>query len=137
MVRTANGCLHHSQRAIPTIVIQFHLIQIVTFVTVWRDVFALTCSINYLEMKTMDILVENIKCGGCMNSIKSALMKMDGVEQVEISKEEDKVSLMGEMMNRDQIILKLAALGYPEKGNNSLLSKAKSMVSCAVGRISE
>lgn len=81
--------------------------------------------------------MENIKCGGCMNSIQTALMKMDGVEQVEILKEEGKVSLVGKMMNRDQIILKLADLGYPEKGNNSLLSMAKSMVSCAVGRISE
>ncbi len=80
--------------------------------------------------------MENIKCGGCMNSIQSALMKMDGVEQVAIFKEEDKVSLIGTMMNRDQIILKLADLGYPEKGNNSLLSKAKSMISCVVGRIS-
>ncbi len=81
--------------------------------------------------------MENIKCGGCMNSIQTALMKMDGVEQVEILKEEGKVSLVGKMMNRDQIILKLADLGYPEKGNNSLLSMAKSMLSCAVGRISE
>lgn len=85
----------------------------------------------------MDIFVENIKCGGCMNSIKSALLKIRGVSAVEIDKEADKVSVEGENVEREELIDKLRALGYPEKGHNSLVSKAKSMVSCAVGRMSE
>jgi copper chaperone len=34
------------------------------------------------------------------------------------------------------MVTKLAFLGYPEKGNNSLFSKAKSFISCVMGRVS-
>ncbi|MFM6976583.1 MAG: heavy-metal-associated domain-containing protein [Sphingobacteriaceae bacterium] len=88
-------------------------------------------------METYQIIVENIKCGGCMNSIKTALLKLNGVSEVAIDKEQDQVSVTGPALNRDELLEKLAALGYPERGNNSLLSKAKSMVSCAVGRMTE
>ena len=88
-------------------------------------------------METHQIIVENIKCGGCMNSIKTTLLKLAGVSGVEIDKEENQISIIGIDLNREELVEKLAALGYPERGNNSLLSKAKSMVSCAVGRMSE
>ncbi len=88
-------------------------------------------------MESIEIFVENIKCGGCMNSIRTALLKLEGVRDVQINKEIDRVSVSGEQLNRETVINKLAALGYPEKGNNSLMSKAKSMVSCAVGRITD
>jgi len=80
--------------------------------------------------------VENIKCGGCMNSIKTALLKLEGVTAVIIDKEIDTVSVTG-AANRDVIINKLNELGYPEKGNNTLIRKAKSYVNCAIGRMSE
>ncbi len=81
--------------------------------------------------------MENIKCSGCMNSIKTALMKLEGVAEVQIVKEEDKVTVSGLGFDSQAVLEKLAALGYPEKGNNSLMSKAKSMVSCAVGRMAD
>lgn len=85
-------------------------------------------------MTTHEISVENIKCGGCMNSIKTALLKLKGVTAVEIDKKEDKVSVYGIALERHELVMKLAALGYPESGNNNLIRKAKSFVSCAVGR---
>jgi copper chaperone CopZ len=88
-------------------------------------------------MESIEIFVENIKCGGCMNSIRTALLKLEGVLDVQINKETDRVSVSGEQLNRETVINKLAALGYPEKGNNSFMSKVKSMVSCAVGRITD
>lgn len=85
-------------------------------------------------MTTHQIFVENIKCGGCMNSIKTALLKLSGVTAVEIFKEEDKVCVSGIAVEKELLIAKLSSLGYPEKGNNNLISKAKSFVSCAVGK---
>lgn len=81
------------------------------------------------------IQVENIKCGGCMNSIKKAISSLTGVEKVEVSKETETVSVWGIENIRERIVEKLAELGYPEKGNNNLWLKAKSFVSCALGRI--
>ena len=80
--------------------------------------------------------VENIKCGGCRNSIKTALLKIDGVNGVDINKEIDIVLVTGEV-NRELIVDKLNDLGYPEKGNNTLVRKAKSYVNCAIGRMTE
>jgi len=68
-----------------------------------------------------------------MNSIKVALLKLKGVTAVEIDKEEDMISASGVAIERNELVMKLAALGYPERGNNNLISKAKSFVSCAVG----
>lgn len=80
--------------------------------------------------------VENIKCGGCMNSIKTALLKLDGITEVSIDKEIDTVTVSG-TLNREAVVNKLNDLGYPEKGNNTLIRKAKSYVNCAIGRMSD
>ncbi len=80
------------------------------------------------------ITVENIKCGGCMNSIQTALLKLDKVEKVTIDKETETITIWGDA-EKEILISKLNDLGYPEKGDNSLLKKAKSYVSCAKGRM--
>jgi copper chaperone len=80
--------------------------------------------------------VENIKCGGCMNSIKTALLKIDNVEEVTIDKEIDTIVVKG-TAERETIVAKLNELGYPEKGDNTFLRQAKSYVNCAIGRMSE
>jgi len=81
-----------------------------------------------------EIQVENIKCGGCINSIQTALLKIKGVEKVSIDKESETVSVDGSM-ERTSLVEELSRMGYPEKGNNNLLKKAKSFVSCAVGKM--
>lgn len=80
--------------------------------------------------------VENIKCGGCMNSIKTALLKIENVEEVTIDKDVDTIYVTGNV-DREIIISKLNELGYPEKGNNTILRQAKSYVNCAIGRMTE
>lgn len=82
------------------------------------------------------IEVENIKCGGCVNSITKSLQQLPGVTDVTIDAETQQVTVAsGEETDRNVIVEKLAGLGYPEAGNNDLLLKAKSFVSCAIGRM--
>lgn len=81
------------------------------------------------------IAVENIKCGGCMNSIQTALLKLNGIENVMIDKATETITITG-TVERALVLEKLNDLGYPEKGDNSLLKKAKSYVNCAIGRMS-
>jgi copper chaperone len=85
-------------------------------------------------MATHEIFVENIKCGGCINRIKTALLKLSGVIAVEILKDEGKVCISGIAVEKERVLAKLSSLGYPQKGNNTLMNKAKSLVSCAAGR---
>lgn len=87
-------------------------------------------------MQTIDLFVENIKCGGCMNSIRTALLKIEGVSAVNIDKEADKVSVeVSDSGLKSAIVSALSSMGYPEIGQNDLLKKAKSYVSCAIGRM--
>jgi copper chaperone CopZ len=86
-------------------------------------------------METLEIFVENIKCGGCMSGIKKALLEFKGVKSVEITLEEEKIQIQGKQLNREAYIKKMDSMGYPEKGNNTLFKEAKSYVSCAIGKL--
>ena len=87
-------------------------------------------------MKTQEIFVENIKCAGCMTSIKHALLKIKGIVKVEIDKEKEKISLKGEQYKLSEVIDSLNSMGYPLKGDNTIFKQAKSYVSCAIGKMS-
>jgi len=88
-------------------------------------------------MKTI-IEIENLKCNGCASTIKKGLLKIDKVTNVEVDLNNSTVTITFNDNNNPGIKFrkKLSALGYPEKGNNSTFSVAKSFVSCAVGRVS-
>ncbi len=85
------------------------------------------------------IQVENIKCGGCANTITTKLKALEGVSDVNIDIEKGEVSIDSDTALRDQVIATLLKLGYPESGTAEGIAaakaKAKSFVSCAVGRI--
>jgi len=86
-------------------------------------------------MKT-EIRIENLKCGGCAATIKKGILSIDGVQEVTIDLEESLVSIASEKENIKEVKSILSKLGYPEVGDkNTVLHKAKSFVSCAVGRI--
>ena len=85
------------------------------------------------------IAVENIKCGGCASSIRKGLLEDEHVAEVEVDVEGGRVTVDGDPDTRDRIALKLASMGYPEVGSvegmKAAAAKAKSFVSCAIGRI--
>ncbi len=83
---------------------------------------------------TLTIEVENIKCGGCMNTIRRALLALPGTKDVLIDREKGIVRVEGSA-SREDVVTILNELGYPEKGNNAFSQKAKSFVSCLVGRL--
>ena len=89
----------------------------------------------------IEILVENIKCGGCANSITKKILQQDGVKSVEVDIERGSVQIDGDTSLRNNYAETLRALGYPEQGSlqgiEAVGVKAKSFVSCAVGRMSD
>ena len=84
--------------------------------------------------------VENIKCGGCANTIETKLKKIDAVTQVSVDVEQGQVTVEAADDSREQLVETLLHSGYPEKGTTEGLkaakAKAKSFVSCAIGRMS-
>jgi len=84
---------------------------------------------------TIEIL--NLKCGGCANSIKKGLLTIKGIHEVSVDIENSLVTV--DVMDDSMLNLvkdNLSGMGYPEVGDaNNLFLKAKSIVSCASGRM--
>ena len=85
-------------------------------------------------MKTHKLELENIKCGGCANSIKSKLINQFGAQNVEVDNETGIISFDYEN-EIDKIEQSLTKMGYPRKGEGNALNKASSYVSCMIGRV--
>jgi copper chaperone CopZ len=90
-----------------------------------------------LIMETI-IYVQNLKCGGCANTITKNIASIENVTNLVVNVEESSVVFNYENdANLAEVKNKLQSLGYPEDGQaNSLGSKAKSYVSCAIGKMS-
>ena len=89
-------------------------------------------------MNTIQITIENLKCHGCAATIRKEVGKINGVVEITVNHDQSVVIIHYE---GDEMVIrackeKLRKLGYPEAGGNTALSKAKSYVSCAIGRIS-
>lgn len=88
---------------------------------------------------TLEITVENIKCGGCASTIRSKLEQSFGVP-VRVDIEQGVVSIEAAPEQRDEVAARLKSLGYPQAGTarglQNATAKARSFVSCAVGRMS-
>jgi copper chaperone len=87
----------------------------------------------------MDIQIENLKCGGCANTIIKGLGAIDGVTDVVVNNDSNQVSMTASDTLRPAVLEKLKSMGYPELGSVSGLASgiatAKSFVSCAIGRV--
>lgn len=94
-------------------------------------------SYQYSMNTTLTTLeVVNIKCGGCAKSIISALEKI-GCTEISVSPDTQVIAFHSSPEKKLEAQKILEDLGYPEKNSdaaNSLLKKAKSYASCAVGK---
>lgn len=89
-------------------------------------------------MKTT-ILVQNLKCGGCANTILNRLEALENISEVQVETEDSKVSFTyGDEADLQTAQKTLLALGYPSVDDkNSIATKAKSYISCATGKMSK
>ncbi len=81
--------------------------------------------------------IQNLKCNGCANTIKNSLAKLETISNIEIHVTNSTVSFD---YTSDETIPTvkhhLKQLGYPIIGDkNAMTTKAKSFVSCAIGKL--
>lgn len=87
-------------------------------------------------MKTT-LRIQNVKCNGCANTITKKLLSLEHISEVLVNVEDSTVTL-DYLTDEDLslIISMLKNLGYPIEGEqNTFGEKAKSYLSCAIGRI--
>lgn len=84
------------------------------------------------------IHIQNLKCGGCANTITKGISSIDAIQNVSVNVDESTVTFSYETEDElNEVKNKLKSLGYPEDGEaNTLGDKAKSYVSCAIGKMS-
>lgn len=85
------------------------------------------------------IEIQNLKCGGCAKTIENNLGQIANLELVTIDVENGSITIN---TNSDDALSqaekKLQEIGYPIVGaKNSVITKAKSFVSCATGKMSK
>jgi copper chaperone CopZ len=86
------------------------------------------------------LIVQNVKCGGCANTLKKALKDDFGEVEVNLEKEPREITLELDDDKKENLKLKLRSLGYPLATDElstlqNVGAKAKSFVSCAIGKI--
>lgn len=85
------------------------------------------------------IEVENIKCGGCANTIEKQLRQIGSVSAVSIDIGAGRVTVEAAADSRARLVETLLKNGYPESGSTAGLkaaqAKARSFVSCAIGKM--
>jgi len=92
-----------------------------------------------MNLHTLQINVDNLKCGGCRNSIVNGLSGLPHVNAVVVDVETGHITLNAPDSSRAEVVAKLRSMGYPETGTvqglSAAMAGAKSFVSCAVGRL--
>jgi len=90
-------------------------------------------------MKKQTFKVQNVKCGGCANTLTTKLKDEFGVIQVNLEIMPREITLEIEDEKVESLKTALKGLGYPFEGESfgflqDSSMKAKSFVSCAVGK---
>ena len=87
-------------------------------------------------MKTT-VKIQNLKCAGCMGTISKNFHTISDIEDLYIDLKESTVSYSYKSTDTVTLVQKtLSRLGYPIDGDkNTLGNKAKSYVSCAIGKM--
>ena len=67
-------------------------------------------------MSSLELLVDNVKCGGCANAIQEGLSALQGIHEVTVDIESGAVTIHGEGYNDKEIHSKLNELGFPIRG---------------------
>ncbi len=87
----------------------------------------------------MNITVENIKCGGCAGTISKKLSTTFNTDNIDIDIEQGIINIDVEANKKAEVAKVLLNLGYPEvnsvHGLGSAKAKAKSFVSCSLGKM--
>ena len=89
--------------------------------------------------KSFEVL--NVKCSGCASTLKSRLAEGFGEIEVNLEVQPRRITLDMENKDVDKLAKALRELGYPLAEEemsfiDSTSAKAKSFVSCAIGKMS-
>ncbi len=87
-------------------------------------------------MPILELNVDNLKCGGCASTVRKRVSELPGVVSTSVDVDNGTVTVAHDgTTERNTVTLLLHKLGYPLSGTGGITEKAKSYVSCAIGRL--
>lgn len=88
---------------------------------------------------TARIIIQNLKCSGCANTIVKQLNQLDDVSEAKVEFNPGMVQFKYTLQGTHELVTnKLKKLGYPiASETNGIGSVARSFVSCGLGRLSK
>lgn len=83
------------------------------------------------------LTIQNLKCTGCANTIHKKASQVSGISNIEVNVEESSIRFNANKQSDIKALKEvLAKNGYPSSDEiNTTLQKAKSYVSCAIGKL--
>ena len=86
--------------------------------------------------------VENVKCSGCASTLKTKLKETFGEVEVDLEKFPREITLHLDPQRVGELGIALKKLGYPLSSDklgfvDTASTKAKSFVSCAIGKMDQ
>ncbi|MBF0266010.1 MAG: heavy-metal-associated domain-containing protein [Gammaproteobacteria bacterium] len=86
--------------------------------------------------------VDNVKCGGCASTLQKSLIDDFGKVEVNLDVMPRQITLEINDDQLDKLSQKLKSVGYPLSSDNlsgleNVSTKAKSFVSCAIGKMGQ
>ena len=87
-------------------------------------------------MNRYSLQIQNLKCDGCVSTITNKVESLDGISSVVVDIDESTDSFDGTEESANRTKVALDNLGYPQEDEqNTSIKRAKSYVSCMVGRM--
>ncbi len=86
---------------------------------------------------TASFEIQNLKCGGCAHTIATKLSDLAFIDNIMVDNDKNIVTFSHKNESSlEKVKTLLLKLGYPVVGEkNAVSTKAKSFVSCAIGRL--
>lgn len=69
-------------------------------------------------MSSLELQVDNVKCGGCAATIREGLLTLAGIDEVTVVIESGSVTITGEGYDQAKIHAKLDEIGFPVRGTH-------------------
>ena len=85
---------------------------------------------NKYMLTSVDIQVQNIKCGVCIATIEKNIGSMPGMQHVSVHQSTGMVTITGIGLQTDEIKQQLTKLGYPPAPKNSVFKRIKTSIQC-------
>ncbi|MEO8068955.1 MAG: heavy metal-associated domain-containing protein [Flavobacteriales bacterium] len=86
-------------------------------------------------MATLFLHVDNLKCGGCANTVRHRVQELPGARSVIVDPGAGTVQLEHDgSIDPNEVKTVLHKLGYPQHGSGGIKEAAISYISCAMGR---